>query len=73
MNFLEKLLTAARQHNSLLCVGLDPEAKRITAVIKDNTVKMGRLIDDLLAFSRMGRNEIIKTSINTGEMVKEMA
>ena len=28
MNFLEKLLTATRQHNSLLCVGLDPEPGR---------------------------------------------
>ncbi len=28
MNFLEKLITASRQQNSLLCVGLDPEMER---------------------------------------------
>jgi orotidine-5'-phosphate decarboxylase len=28
MNFVEKLLAASRRHNSLLCVGLDPEHKR---------------------------------------------
>ena len=49
---------------------LDKEAKRITAVIKDNTLKMANLIDDLLAFSRMGRQDIIKTKINTDEIVK---
>lgn len=31
MTFLEKLLTASRRHNSLLCVGLDPELERIPA------------------------------------------
>ena len=31
---------------------LDDEAKRITSIIKSNTLKMGHLIDDLLAFSR---------------------
>jgi len=51
---------------------LDDEAKRITAVIKNNTLKMGHLIDNLLTFSRMGRQDILKTSINTGVMIKEV-
>ena len=51
---------------------LDAEAKRITSVIKSNTMKMGQLIDDLLAFSRVGRYDIIKTTIDTREMVKEI-
>ena len=29
MNFLEKLLAAERRHNSLLCIGLDPELERL--------------------------------------------
>ena len=49
---------------------LDEEAKRITGVIKHNTLKMGNLIDDLLLFSRMGRQQIEKTTIDSNEMVE---
>jgi PAS domain S-box-containing protein len=34
---------------------LDDEGKRLLGVVRDNTQKMGRLIDDILAFSRTGR------------------
>src|SRR5712692_8062863 len=34
MNFLEKLITASRQQNSLLCVGLDPEPGRFPAELR---------------------------------------
>jgi PAS domain S-box-containing protein len=51
---------------------LDDEAKRITGVIKANTLKMGHLIDDLLAFSRTGKQEITRTQINTGAMVNDI-
>ncbi|MDO8464404.1 MAG: DUF3365 domain-containing protein [Gallionella sp.] len=37
---------------------LDDEGKRLLNVVGDNARKMGKLIDDLLAFSRAGRNEI---------------
>jgi signal transduction histidine kinase len=50
----------------------DDEARRITSVIKSNTLKMGHLIDDLLTFSRMGRQDIIKTKIDTNAMVREV-
>lgn len=51
---------------------LDQEGKRILNVIKNNTLKMGTLIDDLLAFSRMGKQELRKTSIDINTMVKEI-
>jgi len=51
---------------------LDEEAKRITSVIRSNTLKMGHLIDDLLAFSRTGKQEIVKTQVNTKAMVHEI-
>ena len=38
--------------------GLDPEAVRVINVIRKNTERMGRLIEDLLAFSRLGRQAI---------------
>ena len=34
MNFLEKLITASRRQNSLLCVGLDPEPSRFPADLR---------------------------------------
>ena len=37
---------------------LDDEGKRLLNVVADNAHKMGQLIDDILAFSRAGRNEI---------------
>lgn len=51
---------------------LDEEAQRLTSVIKNNTLKMGTLIDDLLSFSRMGRQDIVKLDFSTAEMVKEI-
>jgi len=37
---------------------LDDEARRKLQIIRDNTRNMGRLIDELLAYSRLGRKEI---------------
>ena len=37
---------------------LDMEGQRVCSIIRENTAKMGRLIDDLLAFSRLGRAEM---------------
>jgi light-regulated signal transduction histidine kinase (bacteriophytochrome) len=51
---------------------LDVEAKRITGIIKNSTLKMGNLIDDLLTFFRTGRNEIVKSTIDNNEMVEEI-
>jgi PAS domain S-box-containing protein len=51
---------------------LNDEARRITGIIKKNTLKMGCLIDDLLAFSRMGKQDIVKTTIETRVMVEDV-
>jgi PAS domain S-box-containing protein len=51
---------------------LDKEGRRITAVIKNNTLKMSQLIDGLLQFSRLGRQEILKTPIDNNVLIKEI-
>ncbi|HEX2629728.1 MAG TPA: PAS domain S-box protein, partial [Chitinophagaceae bacterium] len=51
---------------------LDDEARRITSVIKSNTMKMGHLIDDLLAFSRTGKQELVKSDINSKALAIEV-
>ena len=51
---------------------LDDEAMRITGVIKNNTIKMGNLIDDLLSFSRLGRQPISKTPVSFNKIINEL-
>jgi light-regulated signal transduction histidine kinase (bacteriophytochrome) len=46
------------------------EAKRMFNVIRKNATKMGTLIDDLLAFSRMGRKEITRVPIDFNKLVE---
>jgi light-regulated signal transduction histidine kinase (bacteriophytochrome) len=41
---------------------LDSEGKRLLTIVQDSAKKMGVLIDDLLAFSRLGRNGVFKTT-----------
>ena len=48
---------------------LDKEGKRLGSVIQDNAKKMGNLIDDLLAFSRLGRASMTSTKIDMKNMV----
>ena len=43
---------------------LDDEARRLIGVVCENARRMGQLIDDLLTFSRLGRNPIAATSID---------
>lgn len=48
---------------------LDEEGLRLMTIVSDNTNRMGQLIDDLLAFSRINRVEIKKSTIATESMV----
>jgi len=43
---------------------LDDEAKEMMNSVLDNAKKMGQLIDDLLAFSKMGRKELQITTVD---------
>jgi signal transduction histidine kinase len=43
---------------------MDDEGKRLLKVIRDNSKQMGVLIDDLLAFSRLGRQALSATEID---------
>jgi light-regulated signal transduction histidine kinase (bacteriophytochrome) len=51
---------------------LDEKSRHYLQVISEAAEKMGALIDDLLAFSRMGRAEMMKTKVDAGRMVKEI-
>jgi signal transduction histidine kinase len=52
---------------------LDPEAQRLLGVIDQNTRRMGQLIDDLLAFSRLGRKEIATARVDMTELARLVA
>lgn len=50
---------------------LTAEAQRYLQVVTDASRKMGQLIDDLLAFSRIGRVELIESSVALNALVQE--
>ncbi|WP_295442365.1 PAS domain S-box protein [uncultured Thiodictyon sp.] len=52
---------------------LDEEGRRQLQVVRDNAQRMGRLIDNLLAFSRMGRREVVLQPLDMGAMVTGVA
>ena len=50
----------------------DEETKRQFGSIRDNVKTMGCLIDDLLSFSRLGKQEMSKTMLDVEEMIREI-
>jgi signal transduction histidine kinase len=57
-----------RQASSLL----DEKSQRFIRTILDSAKRMGDLIDDLLAFSRLGRAETRKAEVDLADLVKEV-
>jgi PAS domain S-box-containing protein len=49
---------------------LGAEGKRILGEVRSGAVRMGRLIDDLLEFSRMGRASIKPEELDLGDMAR---
>jgi signal transduction histidine kinase len=52
---------------------IDAEGVRLLGVIIANAKRMGQLIDDLLEFSRLGRQEIRKATTNVTEQVRHIS
>jgi signal transduction histidine kinase len=51
---------------------LDENGRRYLRVIHDSARHAGRLVDDLLAFSRMGRVELRQTPVDVSALVEEV-
>lgn len=51
---------------------LNEDAHEVLKVIMNNAKKMGKLIDDLLEFSRMGRKELTKSVIDMNKLVQNI-
>lgn len=52
--------------------GLEAEGRRLLGVVREAARRMGRLIDDLLAFSRAGRQDLKRTRVDVGELVRSV-
>jgi signal transduction histidine kinase len=50
--------------------GLDATGSRYLRLISESAVKMGELIDALLVFSRMGRAEMMRTTVDLNAIVR---
>ena len=51
---------------------LDDQSQHYMSAIVDSAEQMGTLIDDLLSFSRMGRNEMFKSQVDLDELVQDV-
>jgi signal transduction histidine kinase len=51
---------------------LNDKADRYLQTISDSAKHMGQLIDDLLIFSRMGRQEMLRTAVNLNQLIKSI-
>ncbi|HSZ26464.1 MAG TPA: ATP-binding protein [Cytophagaceae bacterium] len=50
----------------------DDDGKKVLTAVQNNARKMGHLIDDLLAFAKIGKKAIIKTDIDMQALVTEL-
>ncbi len=50
-------------------ISLDDKAKRYLHTISESATRMGQLIDDLLVFSRMGRQEMLHGTVNLNQLI----
>ena len=48
---------------------MDDKAKRYLQTISESAKRMGQLIDDLLIFSRMGRQEMLHTRVDLNQLI----
>ncbi len=51
---------------------LDEQSRHYVDTISDETNRMGQLIDDLLSFSRMGRHELSRQSVDLNGLVQKV-
>ncbi|MBL0224505.1 MAG: hypothetical protein IPQ16_02645 [Geobacteraceae bacterium] len=52
--------------------GLDEKSRHYLVVISEASKKMGCLIDDLLLFSRMGRGDMMRSSVDLQQLTREV-
>jgi PAS domain S-box-containing protein len=51
---------------------LDDEGRRLLGVVRENSARMATLIDDLLAFSRLGRKPVAKAPVEMEALAREV-
>jgi len=51
---------------------LPPEGRRYLQLVMDNAAQMGRLIDDLLQFSRLSRQEVVRQGVDMTRLARQV-
>ncbi|MBA3899003.1 MAG: PAS domain S-box protein [Bacteroidetes bacterium] len=51
---------------------LNDDGKRMLQEVQENAIKMGKLIEDLLEFSKMGRKKVVKNEVNMKNLTEQV-
>ena len=51
---------------------LDEEGHRLLRIVRKNSVTMGNLIDDILAFARAGRRDLVLSDVDLEAMIRDV-
>lgn len=62
----------ARMLEEDCAAALDSEGRRYITTIRAEAQRMGELIDDLLALSRLGRNDLRPSNVDVGQLAREV-
>lgn len=69
---LRHIIGFSEKLNKRIYDDIDDNSRRYLRIVIDSTGKMGKLIDELLTYSKIGKKDLIKKEIDMSALIKEI-